>query len=139
MNNNSIVFKNLLQSRDIIFEEIIEDKAHLFTIDQTIKNGPRVRSVVEFAEESSNAVIVLVNYVTIQNPSKRDYTLQLLNELNAAYSFNKFIMDKEGHVTISVYLSVKKNFDAEQLLLLLIYAITAAEEEYPKFMKLMWA
>lgn len=138
VNNYNIVFKNLLQTKGVYFEEFKEGDSLVFTFDHNIKNGPAIRAVVNFEEETRNFCVFVVNYVTIQNPSKRDFALQLLNELNTDYSFTKFILDKEGRVSICAYLPIANNFDAELLLLMIIFVFKAAEDEYPKFMKLMW-
>lgn len=139
MSNNASVFKKYIKEKNYIFNEWSDDEYDYFEKEENIKDGSRIRVIISFDKKEMLASIYIVDFVSITNPSKRDYSLQLINELNQHYIYQKFAMDKEGNVVIQCNLPIKDNFDPEIAAILIFFALKSADEEYSKFMKIQWS
>jgi hypothetical protein len=114
------------------------DNTEYFASEESIKSGPRVRIVFGFGKEDEVIRIYVLNYVQMDNPSKKEYVLELLNELNNKYSYAKFTLDDSDNILIGVNIPTSSNYNANFVFDLAIGALSIAEEEYSRFMKLQW-
>lgn len=135
---NFELFKQYLKSIDVVLEEGNTEDANFFAIENTIPSGPRVRLVIIMDHDDKRVTILSFNYVSINNPSKKEYFLEKVNELNLNYAFNKFVIDEHNNIGVNVFLPINNNFDAESVWLLAIGAYRALEDEYKGFMKILW-
>lgn len=102
----SIDFKKYMIEQKIIFDEWSNDSDDFFAFDDKIKNGPNVRIAIGFAKGDLKVSVYIINVAEITNPSKREYALQLVNELNIKYSYNKFMMEDTGDVFLATHIPV---------------------------------
>lgn len=138
MGKNAELFEQYLKSIDVVLEKGNTEEGTFFAIENTIPSGPRVRMIILMNQDDKRVSIFCFNYVSINNPSKKEYFLEKVNELNLNYSFNKFTIDEENNISVNVYLPVNNNFNAETVWLLAIGAYRALEDEYKGFMKILW-
>ena len=132
-------FKTQLGKEKVEYQVLKDTEAPGLIIDQTLKNGQSIRFLVGFSEEDQIINIYLGKYITIDNPVKREYSLQFLNELNLKYTTSKFTINKNGDIIITASILFFKNYDPSILFNLLVHLYGSAEEEYPHFMKLQWS
>src|SRR5690606_15647315 len=137
--NHFEVYKSYLEKQQIHLEEWQGDNYYFFGSNEQLKCGHTVRVVVGFDIKNTRAEVIILNYVNINNPSKREYIYQLLNELNGKYTFPKFFLDNEGKIMISTNLPIINNtFTPEVIDLIIFVLLEACDTEYSRFMKILW-
>lgn len=140
MSKNKDNFRRYLVNEDVHFEDVpFEDGGHGFRFLQTIENGPRLILGLSFNSSDDIVDIKVYNIAKIDNPLKKEFLHSLLNKLNDAYRFTKFV-ESEGEVTASYSMLLLGNGDYSELIfdtLIMIY--NSIKDEFPKFMKLQWA
>ena len=71
---------------------------------------------------------------------KRGAACELLNSLNSRFRFPKFVMDKDGDITVQYDIPLKVPDDAlgDIAMELLIRISHIADEAYPEIMRFIW-
>ena len=90
-------------------------------------------------EKDTQVAIYAFNYVKVTNPSRKEYILQKINELNLSYTYNKFVLDEENNININTFIAVDNNFKPNLVWASMIAMYRALENEYSNFMKILWA
>mgnify|MGYP007012348610 CR=1 FL=1 len=141
MNNSAGIFSEYLKKEDINVNEFQDENFYIFSFDATIEAGPTA-NIVCFFDENTKAdwtlTIEALNYVKIDNPMKKEYILEKLNELNRKYNFVKFILSEEGAVFLKIYYNYYDNFNPEKLLEMVFHIYDVLKDEYKGFMKIIW-
>ena len=138
MSKNANEFRNFLKSINVTLEEETKDDDIIFSVNNTIQAGPTVRLIVVLPNGDNQAAVIGANYVTINNPSKKEYILEKINELNMKYTYNKFVL-VDNTIGVQVFMAIDNNFSPETLWSFLLGAYDAMEEEYKGFMKIIWS
>lgn len=134
------LFRDHLDEREYRYRELTDDEGvtRAFIAQHEIKNNQILTVVYEFSEEETFADLGIFDIAKIEDPSKREAVLDLINELNQGYRFGKFFVSDEGNVVMRWSLFIKDHFDPAVLLDMAFMLVGTIEEEYPKFMKLQW-
>ncbi|MGE6490421.1 YbjN domain-containing protein [Exiguobacterium sp. NPDC077395] len=137
--SNIAIFRNYLENENVYMEEIKDEDGTFFRTRQSFDNGGSVTVVVEFNKTEELIDLKIFGIANIQNPLKKESLYELLNNLNSAYRFTKFI-ETDGNISAhySLFLGETK-LDPYHLTDVLLGIIGNAEESYPKFMRLQWA
>lgn len=139
MGNNANQFREFLMSNQIDLEEGNSEFGTYFATESTIPSGPRVRIVALIADEDNQIAILSFNYANVGNPSKKEYILEKLNELNIKYTYNKFVLKENNEIAANVFIDVENNFSPQILWGQIVSMYQALEEEYKGFMRILWA
>lgn len=83
---------------------------------------------------------VICRIVTLDNSVKRDKILYLMNDLNSKYKSLKYMLDDSGNIEFAIsYISSDEAFEPEVLLRAVTILFKAVENDYSKFMRVVWA
>jgi|SRR5690625_2065117 len=137
--SNISIFESHLQKNNIHLEEIqMEDGSIAFRGRESLKGGGNIIFVIVFNNSQDIVDIKVLNIANIDSPLKKEAILDLINELNMIYRYSKFYIN-DGAIDAEYSLRLGDNqLDPQILMSYLILLINAAEESYPKFMKLQW-
>ena len=138
--SNRLIFKNFLQKEKMGMEEIQEeDGGVFFRTRQSFKNSGSALIAVCFNKGDSIVDLQVLSFATIDNPLKMELVHDLINELNLNYRFGKFV-EEEGGISIQYPIALSTDeLDPAFVFQMLVMLFHAAEDSYPKFMKLQWA
>jgi|SRR5690625_4067256 len=138
--SNVSIFRSFLQDKNVYMEEVQEDDGVIFfRTRQDFDNGGSVVMVVVFNEAQDLIDLQIFGVASITNPLKQEAVLNLINELNVNYRFTKFL-EIDGNISIQYSYGVQQgSLNPEYLMDVLLMLLRAAEDNYPKFMKLQWA
>ena len=139
MNIKAQKFDRYLKTNDLNFFEMIdEEDAVIFRTELPIC-GQEMVTVIVFDDSVYNMLQIKV-VGEISNPRKKDMLLEFVNEVNAKYKHEKyFITEKNSIQYTATYLSDEEYFDSEMMKIMLGNAMRNIEEQYSKFMKIMWS
>ena len=134
------LFRDHLDEREYRYRELTDDEGvtRAFIAQHEIKNNQILTVTYEFSEEETFLDLGIFDIAKIEDPSKREAVLDLINELNQGYRFGKFFVSDEGDVVMRWSLFIKDHFDPAVLLDMAFMLVGTIEEEYPKFMKIQW-
>ena len=94
--------------------------------------------IFEFSQDEAFVDLSIFDIAKIEDASKREKLLELINERNMSYRFGKFFVSDDGNIVMRWSLFIKDHFDPAFLLDMAFMLVGNVEEEYPKFMKLQW-
>ncbi|WP_306561894.1 YbjN domain-containing protein [Megasphaera sp.] len=134
------LFRDHLDEREYRYRELTDDEGvtRAFIAQHEIKNNQILTVTYEFSEEETFLDLGIFDIAKIEDPSKREAVLDLINELNQGYRFGKFFVSDEGDVVMRWSLFIKDHFDPAVLLDMAFMLVGTIEEAYPKFMKIQW-
>jgi len=134
------LFRDHLDEREYRYREVTDDAGvtRAFIAQHEIKNNQILTVVYEFSEEETFVDLGIFDIAKIEDSSKREAVLDLINELNQGYRFGKFFISDEGDVVMRWSLFIKDHFDPAVLLDMAFMLVGTIEEAYPKFMKIQW-
>ncbi|WP_418772376.1 YbjN domain-containing protein [Megasphaera sp.] len=134
------LFRDHLDEREYRYREVTDDAGvtRAFIAQHEIKNNQILTVVYEFSEEETFVDLGIFDIAKIEDSSKREAVLDLINELNQGYRFGKFFVSDEGDVVMRWSLFIKNHFDPAVLLDMAFMLVGTIEEAYPKFMKIQW-
>lgn len=120
-------------------EEKEDDGSVFFRTTQNFDNGCSVVAVCSFDTEDILIDFGIFRVANVSDPLKKEAVHKLMNDLNKHYRFAKFT-EENGVVSIN-YASYYEpdGLNPKQVVNMLLMLLEAAEESYPKFMKLQWA
>ena len=125
-------------STKVAFEEDTRESDVVFSMQSNIKSGPRVSIVIIFPEDNTHVAVLCFNYVNVDNPSKSEYILERINELNMKYTYNKFTLN-DNNVVGQTFIPYDEIINPELVWALMLSLYQAMEEEYRGFMKIIWS
>ena len=133
--------KEWLDENEVSYDEDILESTgeHFIRFTQRIGKSNSIVTLLIFKELGIKTVFV--DLANIEDEEKHFACYELMNNLNADYSYLKFFMTDDGEVRAEydVVLSMTDgNFDADEFMKLFISVFSVIEENYPKFMKLQW-
>ena len=134
------LFKEHLDEREYRYREVTDKEGVTrgFIAQHEIKDNQLLTVVCEFPEEENFVDVRIFDIAKIEDSSKRENLLELINELNLKYRFGKFFVRDTGDVVMQWSLFIKDHFDPAFLLDMTFILVGNVGEEYPKFMKLQW-
>lgn len=134
------LFRDHLDEREYRYREVTDDAGvtRAFIAQHEIKNNQILTVVYEFSEEETFVDLGIFDIAKIEDSSKREAVLDLINELNQGYRFGKFFISDEGDVVMRWSLFIKDHFDPAVLLDMAFMLVGTIEEAYSKFMKIQW-
>ncbi|CAI8886763.1 MULTISPECIES: hypothetical protein [Bacillus] len=135
-------FKDYLQSNEIHMEENIDenDGSVFFSVNLDTESGAKVRLIAAFHNEHPTVDIYCFNVAQVPDSAKKSEILHVINELNTAYRFAKFTISNSDSIDISTSLVFTEPYFNPALVFehtRLLYK--AANDEYERLMKLIWA
>lgn len=93
----------------------------------------------EFKEDSSRVHIQGINFISVPS-DKYDCLYKTINECNAKYYHEKFILDTEhGQIVVEDDDLIQLDTCGEECFELMIRMVQTVEKAYPLFMKAMYA
>lgn len=131
-------FKRYLAERQLHLEEFSREDGVVFRAEQKLDCGTVVTGIIGFYYNSDYVDIYVFDYVSLNNPLKKDLIYSLLNDLNAGYRFSKFY-EEDNRISLKTSLMFNGNFDPESVITSLLMLFRSADESYAKFMKIIWA
>ena len=142
MNNKAQKFKRLIDN-DSDYKRIFEiasdnEKETLFRTKINVTNQS-MSSIVSLTSHPYSYIQTLV-LSGINNPNKTDYLLQFMNDLNsksrmATYTFT----DNSILLNIPLVILEDSDFNPDLPINTLQLMIDILEQDYPKFMKIIWS
>lgn len=139
LTRNAQSFRSFTQSNEVNGEFLEGDNGEsLVQFRQSIKGGPVMNLMVIFDSEDSLVSIYGENFVTGINPSKKVYLYELLNNLNAKYTYFKFVLSNDA-IEIQAFDVIDNNYSNDTIMRILLGIIQVAEREYPIIMKTIWS
>ena len=109
---------------------------------QAVPNAEPLLIIFAFNDDETYVDAIVYNIAKITSVSKHDELMEVLNQLNSAYRYPKFTVDREGNVKAQYAVScATSNYDFEDFIFpvfLLIQELTDGDIR-KKFMRLMWA
>ncbi|MCM3735783.1 YbjN domain-containing protein [Bacillus cytotoxicus] len=129
-------FKMYLEQQEIYMEEFNpENGVPFLRAEQSIENGGNITLIIAFYEVFVEAFAT--DFIKVDNPLKKERVLELVNEMNTNFRFVKFVFEDN-----MVYLQATNfngsTFVPEDAFECLVALLRAAEEAYPKFMRIIW-
>lgn len=136
----SDLFRDYLEEKGFHYYEGTDDEVGTrgFVIEQRIEGGQTLTIIFEFPEHEEFLEIRIINIATIDEPSKQDELLRLINELNLGYIFGKFFIRNQGEVVVTCPIFTTDYFEPAFVKNMAALLLESIEKEYPKFMKLQW-
>ncbi|WP_058485425.1 hypothetical protein [Defluviitalea phaphyphila] len=120
-----------------VFEKVQQNDAVLFKSRYTFAGSEKIFLIVL---DDSVFSQVLCRIVTLNNPAKRDKILYLINELNSKYKALKYTLDDLGNIDFCIdYIASDEDFNAKTLIGIILNIFKNIEEDYGKFMRVIWA
>lgn len=138
MSNVSLFRDFLLKEQFHMEEGTLEDGGVFFRSEQSIDNGGSVLLVVAFTPEQDVVDLKAFGIAKITNPLKKENFHALINELNADYRFTKFYED-QGEISASYSMPLSHHIDPQEIFNKLIMIYRSSADNFPKFMRLVWA
>lgn len=140
MATNADLFKDYLKKENFYTDNWkTDDGNEVFQLRQKLENGPDGRLLIVLDKENNIVSIYALDYVTLSNPSRKDYMYRLLNELNMKYTYNKFTLSEDNNIIVSCFIPFDNNFKPEIVMQNVYGAYKAMQNEYPGLMKVMWS
>lgn len=135
---NIETFKRFLASENLYMHEIPREDGVVFRVEQKLECGIVVPAIVAFYYEIEHVDVFVFDYVSINNPLRKEIIHSLINSLNAEYRFTKFY-EEDNQVSLKISLMFNGNFDPSSVVTSLVMLLRSADESYSKFMKVLWA
>lgn len=138
MNNNVQIFMDYLERENLNADKVDGDDLCMVVLPAQIESGPTARIMCFFANDDSPFVFVEAwGYVKIDNPMKKEYMLEKLNDLNRRYDIVKFLLSEKGDVIVRMTYQFE-SFDPDKLMGVVFFVYNVLKDEYKGFMKLIW-
>lgn len=119
------------------FEKIQEDDTIIYAATQDLYQS---QCNVYLDIDDSIFSSVTIFFATIENMSKKEKILKLINDLNVNYRSSKYFLNDDAIAVQITYIAESKYFDAVRFMELIHIAYqTLKEKDYPKFMKIIWS
>ena len=131
-------FRQYLQEQGLYMEEYTRENGVVFRAEQKLDSGTTVTGVIGFYDDSEFVDLYVFDYVTINNPLKKELIYSLINDLNANYRFTKFYEEDNG-VSLKAAMMFQENFEPSLVITNFIMLLRSADESYSKFMKVIWS
>lgn len=131
--------RDYFNNNNIYTEEFVSEHGEqYFRFRQSFSNGGEVTVLVSFSEDESVIDMQVFNIAQITNPLKKEQAHNLINELNKSYRFVKF-KEHEGNIAAQYAYSIQPNeIDLDLFMYTLVMLLDVADDNYPKFMRLLW-
>lgn len=140
MNNNVEIFRNYLTEIEIGMDEQQGENSSIFRTKQKLKNSGQIIGIAIIISKEIDVVdIQIFDFVTFNNPLKEDLCYRLINEINASKRFSTFYIDSDKDVIVRQSLDVTYDFNPKAVIDMLLLLLDSADENYGKFMKIMWS
>ena len=131
-------FRQYLQEQGLYMEEYTRENGVVFRAEQKLDSGTTVTGVIGFYDDSEFVDLYVFDYVTINNPLKKELIYSLINDLNANYRFTKFY-EEDNSVSLKAAMMFQENFEPSLVITNFIMLLRSADESYSKFMKVIWS
>lgn len=121
-----------------LFEEISDDDYISFRAEQDLHQS---RCVILLNIDESIYSNITIFFATLDNVSRKERALDLINDLNIAYKANKYFINDSNEIAMQIpYIATAQNFDAKLFTDMIYHAYrTIKENDYSKFMRIMWS
>lgn len=138
----------IYQPTKLIEQVFIENNIHCqvaergqYSVVQAGFNGKNIRGMtVHFISvNDANDVAVRILGIATVHEERRAAVMEMLNDLNIKYRFVKFVLAKDGGLSMECDVPVKVPNVGEVCMELLLRVIQIADEVYPEIMRAVWA
>lgn len=121
-----------------LFEEVSEND---FVTFRAVQDLHQSRCVILLNIDESVYSNITIFFATLDNVAKKEKALQLINDLNITYKANKYFINDNNEIAMQIpYISTADKFDAELFAEMIFTAYrTIKENDYSKFMRIMWS
>lgn len=139
MTNNARIFQDYLQSQNINLNFMDSDNGDtLIDIRESLDGGIKARIGVIFDNDDKMISVLALDFIGGINPSKRNYLIDLVNEINNKYTYFKFVV-KQDNIEIQSFLLLNDNFDPSVLMQVIFGMMDCIKSEYSNIMRIMWS
>ncbi len=137
--NFAQIYKDYLRGYKVTFTEGEVDNLELISTSEPLDCGITVRVTVSFTKSISNAIagIHVLDFISINNISRKEALYKYLNELNLKHSFIKFVLDSNNKIIVFGILPINYSFEPEIVARMLLSILDACNFEYPRIMNII--
>lgn len=138
MTKNARVFNEYLKTQNINLEFIDSEGETIVEIRESLDGGIKARIGVIFNANDSLVSILGLDFMGAINHSKRNQLLDLVNELNNAYTYFKFVISNDT-IQIQSFISVDDNYAPITTMRIIFGMLDIMKKEYSSIMRVMWS
>ena len=138
MTKNAKLFDEYLKTIDVNLKFTDVEGETFVEMIPPSEGGIKARIGVIFNKNDSLVSIWCLNFIDGVNPSKRNQILDLINELNANYTYFKFVMINDS-IQIHSDIPVDDNYSPAQTARTMVGMNDIMKKEYPNIMKTLWS
>lgn len=139
MTNNARIFQDYLHSQNINLNFIDGDNGDtLIDMRESLDGGINARIGVIFSNDDKMISVYGLDFIGGINPSKRNYLIDLVNEINNKYTYFKFIVNQDS-IEIQSFLLLHDNFAPTVLMYIIFGMMDCIKDEYSNIMRVMWS
>lgn len=136
MSQNAIKFEEYLREQNMGLDKQTNEEGVIYVVREHLEGFGPVALVILFNNNDRIVTVISYQYLKINDLSKKQDIVQLINEINCEYTMVKFT-EAAGFITVQIALPFNNNFAPEVIVEMVAMLLGAIKEEQPRFAALL--